>query len=131
MQEIGYPSDRRAKKSNRMEWKLRDCQEPGSPMESGIGRAKPGFPGPENVVIREEGKDTPISSSIPPLNLLQFFPLTKLSHEPALTEPRNRSLQWVVSVRQAGQEKLQAGGYVMANCPRTSRKQVKIRSHIK
>lgn len=30
MQDIGYPSYRSAKKSNKMEWKPRDYQEPGT-----------------------------------------------------------------------------------------------------
>lgn len=40
MQEIGYPSDRRARMPNRIQGKPRDYQEPGSPMETGTKRAE-------------------------------------------------------------------------------------------
>lgn len=52
MQEIGYPNDRRAKKSNRMEGIPRYYQKPESSMERGIRRGEPPFLCPEHAVIR-------------------------------------------------------------------------------
>ena len=92
MQEFGYPSYRGAKKSNRMEWEPRDDQEPGSPMETETQRAEPHFPHPENALTEVEAEIFLFPLLFHLSISCHHFPLTKLSHEPALMRPRKCGL---------------------------------------
>lgn len=99
MQEIGYPSDRRARMPNRIQGKPRDYQEPGSPMETGTKRA-------ELISLTQKMWEWGGGEILPPSLFLCFpiscqcLPLSKLSFEPVLMEPGKCSQQGLASAKQ-------------------------------
>lgn len=113
-----------------MEQNPRDYQEPGSPKETGIRRAEPHPLAQKMWLSENEGKILLFPLLFHFSVSCQCFPLATLSHEPALLEPGKYSLQWEAPGKREGQEKSQGRGYLKENCPRTSTKGVKIRSHI-
>lgn len=121
MQEIGYPSDRRARMPNRIQghpWKL----EPGE-LSSFLSPRKCGNQ-------RDGGKILPLPLFLCFPISCQCLPLSKLSLEPVLMEPGKCSQQGLASAKQ-GKAGEFGGRELKANCPRTSMKGVKIRSTTK